>query len=197
MSERTRQLVVPLVAFLFGVIALGVAAVLTLTPQGRDVTAASVGGPFRLVTHDGRDVSERDFLGAPHLVFFGFTHCPDICPTKLFEISQILEATGERGRNLRALFISVDPERDTPALLKSYTGSFDERIVGLTGSPEQVDAAVKAYRAYYKKVPTSGGDYTMEHTAVVYLMDRQGRFVGLFDTARPADVAARELVGLL
>ena len=150
MTDRTRRLVLPLAAFLFGLVALGIAAVLTLTPAGREVAASDVGGAFSLVDMEGRPVTEQDFLGEPHLVFFGFTHCPDVCPTKLFEIAQALDAVKERsGRDVRALFVTVDPERDTPEAMKSYVSSFDDRIVGLTGTPPSRWArVVSAYRAY-------------------------------------------------
>jgi protein SCO1 len=194
LSERTRRLALPLAAFLFGLIALGVAAVLTLTPASRSTGTAAVGGPFTLVDQDGRTVTDKTFLGKPHLVFFGFTHCPDICPTKLFEISEALRATGDKGRDLRALFITVDPERDKPEILKSYISSFDERVVGLTGTPAAIEDTVRAYRGFSRKVPTKNGDYTMEHTALVYLMDKSGRFVGSFNLNRPAAESAQELL---
>ena len=188
-----RRLLVPLIALLVGFGALVVAAVLTLRPA-QDTRPSAVGGPFTLVSHEGKTVTDRDFRGAPNLVFFGFTHCPDVCPTKLFEISEVLRATGERGRALRALFITVDPERDTPDMLKNYLGSFDQRIVGLTGDRAAVDAAIRAYRGFARKVPVQDGDYTMEHTALVYLMDKNGRFVGSFNLARPPAEAAQDLL---
>ena len=195
MTDRTRRLVLPLAAFLFGLVALGVAAVLTLTPAGREVAASDVGGAFSLVDMEGRAVTEQDFRGEPHLVFFGFTHCPDVCPTKLFEIAQTLDAVKERsGRDIRALFVTVDPERDTPEAMKSYVSSFDDRIVGLTGTPEQVAEVVSAYRAYARKVPLEDGDYTMEHTAVVYVMDDEGRFVAGLNTAQAPEDVATELL---
>ena len=197
LSDRTRRLALPLAAFLLGLVVLGVAVVLTLAPASRPAGAANVGGPFRLVDHNGRTVTDREFVGAPHLVFFGFTRCPDICPTKLFELSEVLRATGDKGRRLRALFITVDPERDTPEAMKSYVASFDERIVGLTGDPEAVQATVRAYRAFARKVPLKEGDYTMEHTALVYLMDKDGRFVGSFNLNRPPEEAAKDLLGRL
>ena len=132
-----------------------------------------------------------------HLVFFGFTHCPDVCPTTLQQIGDVLQALGPKGRDTRALFIAVDPERDTPAALKTYLASFDPRIVGLTGSPEEVNAAVKAYRAYVRKVPTKDGDYTMEHTALVYVMNGQNRFLNALNLARPPEEAAAELAKML
>jgi protein SCO1/2 len=189
-----RRLLVPLVALLIGFTALIVAAVVTLRPAGQGAQPSAVGGPFTLVSQDGKTVTDRDFLGTPFLVFFGFTHCPDVCPTKLFELSEVLRATGERGRPLRALFITVDPERDTPDMMKSYLGSFDERIVGLTGDPAAVSAAIRSYRAFARKVPLKDGDYTMEHTALVYLMDKKGQFVGAFNLERPPAEAAQELL---
>jgi protein SCO1 len=193
-SDKARRLAVPLAALLFGVVALAAAAYLTLSPDTRPGGVAQVGGPFTLVDKNGRAVTEKELRGKPYLVFFGFTHCPDVCPTKLFEISEVLRATGERGRDLRALFITVDPERDTPEALKSYLGSFDERIVGLTGTPAAIQDTIKAFKAYARKVPTKDGDYTMEHTALVYLMDRKGNFVGSFNLNRAPGDAAQELL---
>ncbi|TVR09464.1 MAG: SCO family protein [Salinarimonadaceae bacterium] len=194
MTERARKIAIPLAAFLFGFVALGVAMVLTLTPGGRDVAPSSVGGPFALVDHHGREVTHETFLGEPHLIFFGFTHCPDVCPTKLFEIAQILEAAAEQGREMKALFITVDPRRDTPEIMGSYVSSFDDRIIGLTGTQEQIDEVVRAYRAYKRETPLDDGDYTMDHTAIVYIMDGQGRFVTALDTTREPGEAARELL---
>jgi protein SCO1/2 len=193
LSDRARRLLVPAAAFLFGLAVLGVTLALTLTPSSRTGSAA-IGGPFKLVSHEGRTVTEADFAGRPHLVFFGFTHCPDVCPTTLFQISEVLRATGTKGRDLRALFFTVDPERDTPDVLRSYLASFDERIVGLTGDSAAVESAVKAFRVFARKVPTTDGDYTMEHTSIVYLMDGDNRFVSTFNLSRPADEAARDLL---
>jgi protein SCO1 len=191
LSDRVRRLAIPIAAFLFGLAMLGLALVLTFAPSGPTATAA-IGGPIALVDQDGRKVTEASFAGRPYLVFFGFTHCPDVCPTTLFRISEVLKAAGDRGRDLRAAFITVDPERDTPAALKEYLSSFDPRIAGLTGDRPAVDAAIKAYRAFARKVPTKDGDYTMEHTAIVYLMDADNRFVGSFDLNRPPEEAARD-----
>jgi protein SCO1/2 len=195
MSPRTRRLALPLVILLVGLAALATAGYLSFMPSGRiALPTAQIGGPFTLVSQDGKPASDRDYLGAPHLVFFGFTHCPDICPTKLFEMSEMFRAMGERGDKVRALFITVDPERDTPDVMKSYLSSFDPRIVGLTGSNEAIAKAVKEYRAYSKKVPLKDGDYTMEHTALVYLMDRDGQFVGSFNLEKPPAEAAQDLI---
>lgn len=190
-----RRLILPFVVFLIGALALAAAAIVTFSPrqQGQSL-ASSVGGPFTLTTGEGKSLTDKELRGAPFLVFFGFTHCPDVCPTKLFEISETLRAAGTKGDKLRALFISVDPERDTPEVMKSYLGSFDPRIIGLTGSQADIDATVKAYRAYAKKVPQKDGDYTMDHTALVYLMDKNGGFVGAFNIEQtPAQAAAEWL----
>lgn len=193
-ARPLRRLILPLIALFVGVMALATAAVLTLAPATRSTGTASVGGPFTLTSQDGRTVTDRNYLGAPHLVFFGFTHCPDVCPTKLFEISEVLRAMGDKGRAIRALFITVDPERDTPEAMKSYLSSFDPRIVGLTGDPASIEAAIRAYRGFARKVPLKDGDYTMEHTSLVYLMDKDGRFVGAFNLDRPPEAAAQELL---
>lgn len=196
MSSRARRLAAPLAAFAIGLAALLTAAYLTLVP-GATPAASAVGGPFALVDGDRRAVTDRTYAGEAHLVFFGFTHCPDICPTKLFQMSEMFRAMGDKGGAVRALFITVDPERDTPDIMKSYVSSFDPRIVGLTGERPAIDQVVREYRAYAKKVPLKDGDYTMEHTALVYLMDKAGRFVGSFNLERPPEQAARELLGYL
>ena len=189
------RLILPLVVFLLGAAALAAAAFITFQPQqaGRAATSA-VGGPFTLINQDGKPVSDTDLRGAPFLVFFGFTHCPDICPTKLFEISEALAAAGPKGEKLRALFVTVDPERDTVPVVKSYLSSFDPRIIGLTGERPAIDAMIRTYRAYAKRVPLKDGDYTMDHTALVYLMDKSGGFVGAFNIERPPAEAAAELL---
>ena len=135
--------------------------------------------------------------GRPFLVFFGFTHCPDICPTTLFDMSQMLHTLGPDAGRIGVLFITVDPERDTPAVLKDYLSNFDPHLRGLTGDPAAVNAALKAFRVYAKKVPLEGSDYTMDHTAVVYLMDKNGRFVTPFNTKRTAEAEVADLRGYL
>ena len=191
-----RRLILPLVVFLVGALALATAAVITFAPGNRTTSSgtASVGGPFTLTTQDGKPLSDTDLRGSPFLVFFGFTHCPDICPTKLFEISEALRAAGDsdKAKKLRALFITVDPERDTVEAMKSYLGSFDSRIVGLSGDRAAIDAVIKTYRAYAKKVPLKDGDYTMDHTALVYLMGKDGSFVGAFNIEQTPEQAAAE-----
>ncbi|KQP91635.1 copper-binding protein [Methylobacterium sp. Leaf113] len=192
-----RRTLLPLLAFVVGLVGLCVAAFVVLAPRTQEAGTSSVGGPFTLTNQDGQRVTERDYAGRTHLVFFGFTHCPDVCPTTLQQIGDVLQALGPKGKDTRALFIAVDPERDTPEALKTYLASFDPRIVGLTGSPEEVNAAVKAYRAYVRKVPTKDGDYTMEHTALVYVMNGQNRFLNALNLARPPQEAAAELAKML
>lgn len=141
----------------------------------------AVGGPFRLIDHDGKAVTEQDFKGKPILVFFGFTHCPDVCPTALFEMSEILRKLGPDADRMRVLFVTVDPERDTPAVLKDYLSSFEPQIRGLTGDAAAIAAVEKAYGVYSRKIPLDAGGYSMDHTAFVYLMDKDGRYLSRFD----------------
>jgi protein SCO1 len=151
-----------------------------------------VGGRFSLVNHRGERVTQDTFKGKATAYFFGFTHCPEVCPTTLFGMSQHLRALGTDADRLNVVFVTVDPERDTPELLKTYLESFDSRIVALTGTPEEM-AAAKAFRISYRKVPTGGGDYTMEHTASVIVTDAEGGFVSLIDYHEEAATALAKL----
>jgi protein SCO1 len=180
-------------AFLGGlIICLGVVVLFTARGPGTS-QAAAIGGPFRLVDQDGRAFTEQDMKGKPFLVFFGFTHCPDICPTTLFDMSEVLRSMGADADKVGAIYITVDPERDTSALMKDYLSNFDPHLRGLTGDPAAIAAVAKEYRVYYKKVPLESGDYTMDHTAIVYLMDKDGHFVAPFNLKRKPDVAAADL----
>lgn len=185
----------------FAALIVGAAAIaglaFTLFDRGPDAPAASaVGGPFTLTDMNGRTVTNKDFEGSPALLFFGFTRCPDVCPTALAQMSDVLAALGPDAR-INVLFVSVDPERDTPASLKDYLSSFDKRIVGLWGDPATTAKVMKSFRAFAAKVPLKDGDYTMDHTAIVYLLDKQGRFVNAFNLDRPAKDAARDLARYL
>jgi protein SCO1/2 len=155
--------------------------------------AAAIGGPFRLIDQNGRTVTEQDLNGHPSLVFFGFTHCPDICPSTLFDLSEVMRALGPDAERAHAVFITVDPERDTQPVLKEYLSSFDPHLYGLTGDLDAITAVAKEYRVYFKKVPLDNGSYTMDHTAIVYLMDKNGRFVSPFSLKRPPEASATEL----
>ncbi|MCK1357609.1 SCO family protein [Bradyrhizobium sp. 199] len=154
---------------------------------------AAIGGPFQLTDQNGKAVTDKSLKGKPTLIFFGYTHCPDVCPTSLFEISEVLRAMGKDADKVNAVFISVDPERDTPATMKEYLSSFDPRLEGLSGDPAETAKVVSSYRVYAKKVPTKDGDYTMDHTALIYLMDRDGRFVSPFNLKRTPEEAAADL----
>jgi protein SCO1 len=155
--------------------------------------AAQIGGPFRLTDQNGATVTDQDLKGKPFLVFFGFTRCPDVCPTTLFDVSEVMRSLGPDADRTAALFITVDPERDTASALKDYLASFDPHVRGLTGDTAALADVAREYRVYYKKVPLDGGDYTMDHTAIVYLMDKDGHFVSPFSLKRKPDVAAAEL----
>lgn len=193
MTDRLSRPLIIIAAFAAS-LALGLALTLWLMGGPRGVTAAStIGGPFQLVDQSGQAVTEKNLQGKPTIVFFGFTHCPDVCPTALFEMSEILRAMGKDANRVNAYFVSVDPERDTPEIMKSYLSSFDPNLKGLTGSPEQVAGVISAYRVYAKKVPLKDGDYTMDHTALIYLMDREGRFVAPFNIKRKPEEAAADL----
>ncbi|MFZ5792402.1 MAG: SCO family protein [Pseudomonadota bacterium] len=152
---------------------------------------AAIGGPFSLTDQDGRPVTDADYAGKWKLVFFGFTSCPEVCPTTLNQMALTLKALGPLADEVQPLFITVDPERDTPAVLKSYTEAFDARITGLTGTPEQIAAVAKAYGAFYQKVP-QGDDYTMDHSTLIYVMRPDGRFqMVLRHNDVPDDMATR------
>ena len=194
MKARTAQILLMLAGFLAGVASIVLVIVLV---SGRDPVpsagASAIGGPFSLVDQDGRPVTDKDLRGRPFLVFFGFTHCPDVCPTALFEISEVLGKLGPDAQRVSALFVTIDPERDTPVQMKDYLSSFNPRLVGLTGDPAAIAAVAKEYRVYVKKVPLDHGDYTMDHTALVYLMDKDGRFVAPFNLKRSTEDAAADL----
>jgi protein SCO1 len=194
-NEKTSRIMLVLAAFLSGLV-LFFGAILFITgraPSPIGQAVAGVGGPFHLEDQNGKPFTDRDMKGRPFLVFFGFTHCPDICPTTLFDMSQVLRKLGPDADRTGALFITVDPERDTPAVMKDYLSNFDPHLRGLTGDQASIDAAIREYRVYAKKVPLQGGDYTMDHTAIVYLMDKDGQFVAPFDLKRTADASATDL----
>jgi protein SCO1/2 len=194
-NDKTSRVMLLLAAFLGGLI-LFFGAILFIggrAPSPIGSAVAGVGGPFRLQDQAGKTVTDKDMKGRPFLVFFGFTHCPDICPTTLFDVSQVLHKLGPDADRTGALFITVDPERDTAVVLKDYLSNFDPHLRGLTGDRASIDAALKVYRVYAKKVPLDGGDYTMDHTALVYLMDKDGQFVAPFDLKRTPEAAAEDL----
>lgn len=178
-SVRIALLIMTTIVVALGAVATGIVLENRTARQSTQQAATvTIGGPFRLKTQKGALLSNEDLKGSPFAVFFGFTHCPEICPTTLYEMSEALKQMGPEAEKLRVLFITVDPERDTSEFLATYLQSFDPRIIGLTGSVEDIAKVGKAYRAYWEKVPTGDGDYTMNHTASIFLMDADGKFVG-------------------
>ena len=193
MTDRTIRPLIIIAAF-GAALAIGLLAMLWMFDGLKNVAApASIGGPFQLTDQNGASVTDKDLQGKPSLVFFGFTHCPDICPTALFEMSEVMKAMGKDADRINAFFVSVDPERDTPAAMKNYLGSFDPRLKGLTGDPAAMAKMTSAYRVYAKKVPLKDGDYTMDHTALIYLMDKNGKFIAPFNIKRTPEEAATDL----
>lgn len=152
-----------------------------------------IGGPFALTDHRGRAVTERDFRGRPVAVFFGFTQCPDVCPTTLGDMTALIEALGPEAERLHWLFVSVDAERDTPAVLADYLEAFDRRITGLSGNEPQIVEAARSFRVHYQRVPLEGGGYTMDHSASIFLLDAEGRFAGTVDYQESERVALEKL----
>jgi len=193
MMDRTTRPLIVVAAFASSLV-VGLVVVLWMLGGLRDVTApAAIGGPFQLTDQAGQTVTEKNLQGKPTLIFFGFTHCPDVCPTSLFEISEVLRAMGGDADRVNAWFVSVDPERDTRAAMKDYLSSFDPHLKGLTGDPDAVAKVISGFRVYAKKVPLKDGDYTMDHTALIYLMDRNGKFVAPFNLKRTPEAAAADL----
>jgi len=190
-SPRSRALAIRALATLVAVAVLGLVAFM-LTSSPERPRAALIGGAFSLQDSEGKTVSDRTLHGRPFLVYFGYTHCPDVCPTELARISDVLTQMGDK--SIPALFITVDPERDTPKLMQEYVSSFNPAIIGLSGSPQAIEAAEKTFRVFARKsAPQADGDYSMDHSSIVYLMDKNGAFVEAFNVERPAKDAAQDL----
>jgi protein SCO1/2 len=194
-NSRTSHILLVFGAFFAGLV-LFLAVFMYATGQfgGPGTATSAIGGPFKLTDQNGQPISDADLKGKPFLVFFGYTHCPDVCPTTLFEVSEVMRSLGKDADRAKALFVTVDPDRDTPAVLKDYLSSFDPNLIGVTGDEAALNAVEREYRVYAKKVPTGkDGDYSMDHSAVVYLMDKRGRFVAPFKLDRKPEDAAAEL----
>jgi len=186
-----RLLAVIVAGFLIG--ALGGAALLVLSQGGQGPAVqtsgqALIGGPFTLVGRDGKPVTDQAFRGKYMLVFFGFTHCPDICPAELQVMAAALDELGPKANEIIPIFITLDPERDTPMVVSDYVTNFSPRFVGLTGSSEQIAAAAKAYRVVYSKFQQdkTSSDYSIDHSALVYLMGKDGEYITHFAYGTPA-----------
>ena len=183
------------VVVIAGVLMLTLGAIwLAWAPQ--TVSASLIGGPFSLQNGAGQTVTDTTLRGKPFLVYFGYTHCPDVCPTELARISDVLAKMGDKA--IPALFITVDPERDTPKVMADYVSSFDPHVEGLSGSPQEIAAAERAYRVYaHKGKVEANGDYPMDHSSVAYLMNKSGQFVEALNLDRPPDEVAKEIAGYL
>jgi protein SCO1 len=193
---RGRFLTVIVAGFLIGAIAG--AGLLALTERSAEQPVATsgkalIGGPFALIDQNGKTVTDQDFRGRFMLVFFGFTHCPDICPAELQVMSQSLDALGAKAEKVVPIFITLDPERDTPEIVGAYVKNFGPRFLGLTGSPEAIAAAAKAYRVAYAKFQEDPSDYSIDHSALVYLMGKDGDYVAHFAYGTPPEKMAEEL----
>jgi len=171
-----------------------------VTQSKEQISEAPFGVPFQLVDQTGKPITEQAFRGKPTALFFGFTHCPEICPTTLFELNGWLEKVDPDGTRLQAYFVTVDPERDTPEMLNNYISNVTKRVIGIAGPPEKVAEVIKGFRVYAKKVPLDekdpNGDYTMDHTASVFLLDAEGRFKGTISYGENPDVAVQKLENL-
>lgn len=162
---------------------------------------ALVGGPFTLTDQTGKTVTDADFRGEYMLIYFGFTFCPDVCPTELQAMSGALQQLGAKAGKVRPIFVTIDPERDTPEVLAGYVKQFDPRLIGLTGTPEEIAAIAKAYRVYYEKVveegATAADDYTMDHSSVAYLMGPDGKFLTFFPPGASPEQMAEKIASYL
>jgi len=166
--------------------------------KGNDITGTHLGKALALNDHNGQPRTLQDFSGKAVVAFFGFTQCPDVCPTALAELSQVMQQLGPQADRVQVLLLSVDPERDTPEILKQYVTAFDPRFLGLTGTPEQVKATAASFKAYYAKVPTEDGkNYTMDHTAAFYLFDGKGESRVLANSTIGVDAMVNDLNALL
>src|SRR5680860_514618 len=176
-----------------------IAAVVTwfILTKNSEQAGLKLGAPFSLITTDGSTITDQDLLGRPHLVFFGFTNCPEVCPTTLFEASNWLEQLGKDGDKLGIYFVTVDPERDTPAYLANYLTAFDSRIVGITGTAGEIDKAAKGYHVYHRKEELENGDYTMDHTSSIFMMKSDGSFMGTIAWQENTETVMQKLRRLL
>lgn len=163
------------------------------TGNAQTSLAQAFGGPFTMIDQNRRTVSDRTLVGAPFVIFFGFTRCPEICPTTMSRLAQLRRKLGTDADRFKVVFVSIDPEHDKPEDLKSFLSMFDVPALGLTGNAAQTAAIVKDYGVYYERMPLPGGDYTIDHSAGVYLMDRRGGFVTTLDIHEPDQVALGKL----
>lgn len=181
-----RTLILSAIAFVVGIVAAYI-QISDLKDSARNklppppVAGASVGGPFELIDHNGETVTQDNYAGKAKLIYFGFTYCPAICPTELQKITKVLKQMGKEAREIQPLFITIDPERDTPDVMQEYVKLFDPRLVGLTGSQEQIDEVLENYKVFAKKVQTAeNNDYTMDHSSFIYLMSADDQLISIY-----------------
>jgi protein SCO1/2 len=182
MTKRQHVVIWVLIAVLM-LLAAGTVSVMIWVQRHSDNQVVDFGGPFQLKGSNGELVDSRNLAGKPFAIFFGYTHCPDVCPTTLGQVSHVLGDLGDEAKDLRVFFVTVDPERDTPEVLRDYVGNFDHRIVGLWGTPPEIARVAQEYKIFYQREPTSGDDYLMNHTALVFLMNGKGRLVSAISYA--------------
>lgn len=184
-------------AFAAGALWLGEIQQRANNPSGTASGPIAHSTPFALTTHTGNLFDSTTLEGQPYLIFFGFTHCPDICPTTLLEVSKTLDALGPDADRLQAIFVTIDPKRDTVELLKAYLSSFDSRIVGLTGPENDIKRVARQYRIFYEKVPSEDGDYTMNHSASAFLYNGSGRLVSTLSFEESPDIREAKIRKLI
>ena len=199
-ANATRPLVI-IGAFAASLV-VGLSLMFLMMGGGRNIAApAAIGGPFQLTDQGGAVVTEQSLQGRPTLIFFGFTHCPEFCPTTVYELTGWMNKIDPDKSRIQAYFISIDPERDTPQILGAYLANATDRITGISGDPAKVQAMARGFKVYFKKVPTDpakpDGDYTMDHMASVFLLDKQGRFTGTIAYGENPDIAEQKIKNLI
>jgi protein SCO1 len=196
---RVRHWIVTAVAGLagFAAVALCIIYAMSFGGAGHGAAVAAIGGPFNLVDDTGAPVTQKALAGKPYAMYFGYTFCPDVCPTTLLDLSRWIGKLGPDADKLNYVFVTVDPQRDTPKLLHEYLSSFDKRIRGFTGTPEQIAKIASEYRVYYKKVPTEDGGYLMDHSAMIYLMGAGNQFVTIIPYQEDDATALAKLKSLV
>jgi protein SCO1/2 len=191
-----RALLVAIMAVGFGLV-LTACGDKTTSFKGSDITGSHLGQKWSLTGMDGKTYTPEDFNGKVTLVLFGFTQCPDVCPTSLAELAQVMKLLGDLASRVQVLMISVDPERDTPEVLRAYVSAFDPRFMGLTGTPEQIKIAAAAFKAYYARAASANGNYNMDHSANFYLLDAKGESRVLLSNNTGAENIAHDIRALL
>ena len=192
--RRPIRLLIASAALILAAAGFGLIGQFVSAPTHRATFLTGIGGPFTLVDQNGRVVTDASFRGKWLLIYFGYTHCPDACPTALNTIAEALDRSGAIGSKIQPLFITVDPERDTPAAMKDYTAAFGASILGLTGTAQQIAAVAREYRISYEKhVTTSGDDYGVDHSSIIFLVDPTGKPVSFFSDQTTPERLARRL----